>query len=104
MAVPLAVLRVTETAPSLPPVRVAVIVTVPAFSATEAAATTNTPAPNLILARSAGSAIYGAAQNLVQMDPGTVTNVGGSQPHANMQPFLVLNFIVALQGAFPSRN
>jgi microcystin-dependent protein len=35
---------------------------------------------------------------------GTVGSVGGSQPHANTQPYLVLNFICALQGIFPSRN
>jgi len=33
-----------------------------------------------------------------------VSNTGGSQPHENRQPFLVLNFIIALQGIFPSRN
>lgn len=38
------------------------------------------------------------------MAPGAVTNVGGSQPHTNMQPYLVLNFCIALQGIFPSRN
>jgi len=38
------------------------------------------------------------------MQPATVTNIGGSQPHENRQPYLVLNFIIALQGVFPSRN
>ena len=36
--------------------------------------------------------------------PSSVTNVGGSQPHDNRQPFLVLNFVIALQGVFPSQN
>ena len=36
--------------------------------------------------------------------PPSITNVGGSQPHENRRPFLVLNFIIALQGIFPSRN
>jgi len=36
--------------------------------------------------------------------PSAMTNTGGSQPHNNMQPFLVLNFVIALQGIFPSRN
>lgn len=36
--------------------------------------------------------------------PLSVTNVGGSQAHENRQPFLVLNFIIALIGIFPSRN
>lgn len=39
---------------------------------------------------------------LVAMAPGTVANVGGSQAHLNMQPFLTLNFSIALQGIFPS--
>ncbi|MEO8436270.1 MAG: tail fiber protein [Pyrinomonadaceae bacterium] len=38
------------------------------------------------------------------MNPGSVSNTGGSQPHENRQPYLVLNFIIALQGVFPSRN
>jgi microcystin-dependent protein len=38
------------------------------------------------------------------LNPGSVTNVGGSQAHQNMQPFLALNFCIALQGIFPSRN
>lgn len=38
------------------------------------------------------------------MDPGIVLPVGGSQAHLNMQPFLTLNFCIALQGIFPSPN
>jgi microcystin-dependent protein len=38
------------------------------------------------------------------LSPGAVTNVGGSQAHSNLQPYLTLNFCVALQGIFPSRN
>jgi microcystin-dependent protein len=38
------------------------------------------------------------------MTPASVLPVGGSQPHENMSPYLVLNFIIALQGIFPSRN
>ncbi|MGA7733093.1 MAG: tail fiber protein [Chloroflexia bacterium] len=41
---------------------------------------------------------------LVAMSPASIGSVGGGQPHDNMQPFLVLNFCIALQGAFPSRN
>lgn len=39
---------------------------------------------------------------LVATNPGNVTNVGGSQAHLNMQPFLTLSFCIALQGIFPS--
>lgn len=42
--------------------------------------------------------------SFVAMSPNSVTNVGGSQAHLNMQPFLVLNFCIALQGIFPSPN
>jgi microcystin-dependent protein len=46
---------------------------------------------------------YRAPDNaLVSMIPGTVGNVGGSQAHLNMQPFLILSFCIALQGIFPS--
>lgn len=38
------------------------------------------------------------------MSPATVASVGGSQPHQNMSPHLVLNFCIALQGIFPSQN
>lgn len=54
------------------------------------------------LANSAPNELYAAPANLVSMVPGTVGNVGGSQAHLNMQPFLVLSFCIALQGIFPS--
>jgi microcystin-dependent protein len=38
------------------------------------------------------------------MVAGTVTNTGGSQPHENRQPYLVLNYCIALQGIFPSQS
>jgi microcystin-dependent protein len=48
--------------------------------------------------------LYGPAASLTTLSPSSVTSVGGSQPHNNMMPYLVLNFIIALQGIFPSRN
>jgi microcystin-dependent protein len=44
------------------------------------------------------------AANLTSLNPGSLTNTGGSQAHLNMQPFLVLSFCIALQGIFPSPN
>ncbi len=35
---------------------------------------------------------------------GTIANTGGSQPHNNMQPYLAVNFCIAIAGLFPSRN
>ena len=48
--------------------------------------------------------MYTPPASLTPMSPLAVTNVGGSQPHPNMQPHLTLTFIIALQGIFPSRN
>lgn len=47
---------------------------------------------------------YGPAASLTTLSPQSVSSVGGSQPHNNMMPYLVLNFIIALQGIFPSQN
>ena len=48
--------------------------------------------------------MYAAATNLVSINPGTITNAGGSQAHLNMQPYITLCFCIALQGIFPSPN
>jgi microcystin-dependent protein len=48
--------------------------------------------------------LYAPAANLVAMNSSSVTPVGGSQAHLNMQPFLTLSFCIALQGIFPSPN
>jgi microcystin-dependent protein len=64
-------------------------------------ATLVSPAGNL-WARGAPAA-YSSSPNGT-MNPAAVTNVGGSQPHSNLQPYLTLNFIIALQGLFPSQN
>jgi microcystin-dependent protein len=50
-----------------------------------------------------GNNEYGTATNAV-MNSGAVGTAGSSQGHNNMQPFLVLNFIIALRGIFPVRN
>jgi microcystin-dependent protein len=47
---------------------------------------------------------YYAASSNAAMNPAGVGNTGGSQPHENMSPYLALNFIIALQGIFPSQN
>lgn len=63
----------------------------------------NTPIPaGNVLAR--GNNLYRQPTNLTQLHAGTVTNVGGGQAHDNMQPYLAVNFCIALRGLFPSRN
>ncbi|MBZ5523041.1 MAG: tail fiber protein [Acidobacteriia bacterium] len=46
---------------------------------------------------------FAPASNVAMSSAGITPN-GGSQPHENMSPYLVLNFIIALQGIFPSQN
>ncbi|GEM47078.1 phage tail protein [Deinococcus cellulosilyticus] len=65
---------------------------------------TNTPLATSVFSQSAGALMYSDPSNLVAFNAGVVGSVGGSQPHYNMQPFLVLNFCIALQGIFPSPN
>jgi microcystin-dependent protein len=47
---------------------------------------------------------FAAATNLVPLNPAAIATTGGSQPHENRPPYLALNFVIALQGIFPSRN
>ena len=56
----------------------------------------------MALANSKNYDAYRAATSLTPLMAGTVSNVGGSQAHLNMQPFLTLSFCIALQGIFPS--
>jgi len=48
--------------------------------------------------------VYGNATSLQALNPATVSNTGGSQPHQNCQPSLVMNYCIATQGIYPSRN
>ena len=61
---------------------------------------------NNMLAKSTGTFRSQVAADDVPMNPASVVsdNVGGSQSHDNMQPYLVLNYQIALIGIFPSRN
>jgi microcystin-dependent protein len=52
----------------------------------------------------AANALYQPKPASTPLAPSTISNVGGSQPHANQQPFLTLSFAIALQGIFPSPN
>ena len=72
-----------------------------ALQATSANGDSPIPANNLLGAYNNG---YRDGTDLTDMASGTVANVGGGQGHENMQPYLALNFCIALQGLFPSRN
>ncbi|MBL0141435.1 MAG: phage tail protein [Betaproteobacteria bacterium] len=58
------------------------------------------PASNHLASHRGG---YAASGNAV-FSPAANANTGGSQPHNNMPPYLVLNFCIAMQGIFPSQN
>ena len=68
---------------------------------TTASGGTDNPTGNFL---GSASNLYHTPASLTPMNPGTITNTGGSQAHQNMQPFLTLNFCIALQGIFPSPN
>ena len=64
----------------------------------------NSPAGNF-LAQSSRFVLYsGTLSTQTTLQPATVGSAGGGQPHFNLQPYLVLNFCIALAGIFPSRN
>ena len=57
-----------------------------------------------LLAASAPAELYASPENLVPLNSGTISNEGEDQSHQNMQPYIAVNFCIALQGLFPSRN
>jgi microcystin-dependent protein len=85
-----------------------------ADAATAGSSNTNTPDVTKVLGQSAGTGgsppapfgvnMYSTASPNVALAPQSISNNGGSQPHENEQPFLTLNFCIALQGIFPSQN
>lgn len=62
-----------------------------------------TAAGNFPASAPSGQSLYGATPN-TSMNAGTLSPAGGSQPHNNMQPYLVVMYCIALVGIFPSRN
>lgn len=70
-------------------------------NANSAAPNTGAPLNNTWSAQSANA--YGTTPSN-QMNPATIQSSGGGQAHPNLQPYLVLNFCIALTGIFPSRN
>jgi microcystin-dependent protein len=79
----------------------------PAHSHTLMAAgnvTTPNPGPSLALGTPAVAVRMYGTGSPTPLAPSSIGSFGGSAPHENRQPFLGLNFIIALQGIFPSRN
>jgi microcystin-dependent protein len=61
----------------------------------------STPGPGV---PAAVNNVYGPPGSLVGLLPASLSPAGGGQAHSNLMPFLTLNFCIALQGIFPSRN
>ncbi|WP_243075337.1 phage tail protein [Microbacterium sp. SS28] len=79
--------------------------TIPPHGHTVAAAstaTTKNPA-GAVPALTAGGSSYGTTADLA-MSPTMIGGGGSGQPHANMQPYVVLNWCIALVGIFPPRS
>ena len=70
-----------------------------------ASATANANVASNDVPANAGSAnlVYGSPPDTV-MNSGVIRPVGGSQPHNNLQPYLVVNYVIALVGVFPTRD
>jgi microcystin-dependent protein len=73
-------------------------------NAADVAPAAGNPSTARMLSQSKGAFLYAAATNFTAMDPRSISSVGGSQAHLNMQPFLTLIFCIALQGIFPSQT
>ena len=73
------------------------------LNGTSTAANTNVPDNTGYLA-TVNNTYTGSSANLTAMAAGEVGSTGGSQPHENNQPYLTLNYCIALIGIFPSRN
>ena len=74
------------------------------LQATTAVVNNATPTNAELLGSTAPNDFYTGPAGLTTLAPGTVANVGGSQAHINMQPYLTLSWCIALQGIFPSQN
>jgi microcystin-dependent protein len=65
---------------------------------------TATPSNTSLFTNSAPNALYAITPVNVSLAPQSISLQGGSQPHNNLQPYLSVTFIIALQGVFPARN
>jgi microcystin-dependent protein len=52
----------------------------------------------------AGDNFYQTDTNPLAINPACIGPAGGNMPHSNLQPFLVMNYCIAINGIFPSRN
>ena len=74
-----------------------------ACNASQGDGTERSPA-NQLLATGISISQYQTPQATTNLAPNSVAPAGGDQPHNNMQPYLTLNFNIALQGVYPPRT
>jgi microcystin-dependent protein len=75
-----------------------------ALTASSSPASARNPTGNPLARSRNGNAYQTTIQNLVPLAAQAVSLAGSGQPHNNMQPYLALNFIIALQGIYPPRS
>lgn len=75
-----------------------------AVSVSSAVGDQASPSNGFIAASDVDAPFTAPAEAAISTNASTVTPAGGSQPHENRPPFQVVNFVIALQGIFPSRN
>jgi len=73
-------------------------------NAQSGAGNSTNPTGNFPASSSAQDRMYSSSTNNATMNPSEIGFAGGSQPHDNMSPFITINFIIALEGIFPSPN
>ena len=69
-----------------------------------ASANSGNPGGGIFSTTSGNTTPYASASSLVALNAQSIPNFGSSQAHENRQPYLVMNWCIALQGIFPSRN
>ncbi|HEV2890842.1 MAG TPA: tail fiber protein [Frankiaceae bacterium] len=74
------------------------------LNATSTPADVSSPTPTTALARTTGKPGYAAPASLTQLNVQTIGPAGGSLPHNNLMPYVVLSYCIALQGIFPPRQ
>lgn len=72
------------------------------IQATNTTGSVDTPENNILAGAAAN--VYGDPASTVNMGSQTIVNKGAGQAHENMQPYIAVNFCIALRGLFPSRN
>ncbi|HJQ26448.1 MAG TPA: phage tail protein [Blastocatellia bacterium] len=75
-----------------------------AWNASNSDGTDQTPVNELLAGGVGGISMYADPATVITLNDNTVAPAGGDQPHNNMQPYLTLNFCIALQGVYPPRT